>query len=125
MYDLFSDFFDAFNGFDIFNTAYAPQEEKTCPVCGRTFRDFRETGKFGCGNCYKAFQGSVNQVLKQIHQSPVHTGKIPSRGSEKLRLQRQLETLRRNLEKAVKEENYEEAARLHREIKEFEGRNGQ
>ena len=45
MYDLFSDLFD---GFDWFMQPTTYKEEKKCPVCGRTYSDFRRDGKLGC-----------------------------------------------------------------------------
>lgn len=118
MYDFFSDFFD---NFDIIPTSTYVQKKKTvCPVCKHSFDDFRRTGKFGCGNCYDAFRASVGATLKQIHANTVHTGKIPSHCAENLKKKRRYESLKAQLSQAVKNENYEEAARLHKEIKAME-----
>lgn len=118
MYDLFSDFFD---GFDIFKTPNVYQEEKRCPVCGMTYSDFRRTGRLGCGACYETFKAPLTQILRQIHQNPVHAGKIPSKNGIKLKQKRQLEALKSQLSDAVKREDYESAAKLHKQIKEIEG----
>lgn len=63
MYDLFSDLFD---GFDWFMQPTTYKEEKKCPVCGRTYSDFRRDGKLGCSECYKVFRGPVTETLRQI-----------------------------------------------------------
>ena len=94
MYDLFSDLFD---GFDWFMQPTTYKEEKKCPVCGRTYSDFRRDGKLGCSECYKVFRGPVTETLRQIHPSTVHVGKIPSKSGEELKLKRKYETLKQEL----------------------------
>ena len=122
MYDLFSDFFD---GFSFFPEAAIYKEETKCPVCGRTFGDFRTTGKLGCGKCYEVFAAPLSSTLRQLHGNPVHNGKIPSgiAGSE-LKAKRKLEELKTKLAAAVKAEDYETAAKLHKQIREIEAKKG-
>lgn len=117
MYDLFADFFD---GFDIFMQPVTVKEEKKCPVCGHTYSDFMRTGKIGCGECYSIFRAPISQTLAKIHPNTIHTGKIPSKSGEKLRVKRKYESLKAELSQAVKNEDYETAARLHKEIKSME-----
>lgn len=117
MFDLFSDFFD---GFDVFMQPAVTKEEKRCPVCGRTYSDFRRTGKLGCGECYKTFRSAVAETLRQVHSSNVHTGKIPSKSGEELKLKRRLTELKNELAEAVKAEDYERAAKLHKEVRAME-----
>lgn len=117
MYDLFSDLFDAF---DILSQPVTYSEEKKCPVCGRTYSDFSRTGKFGCGECYKIFRPSVSSVLRQIHSTTSHTGKIPSKSGSSIKKQRLYNSLKAQLQEAVKNENYELAAKLHKEIRAME-----
>ena len=112
MYDLFSDFL--FNGFDVTPSF---REIKTCPKCGRSFQDFRRTGKLGCGDCYETFYSSLVSTIKQMQGVSAHTGKIPSHSADELKRKRRYETLKKELSKAVAEENYEEAAKLHKELK--------
>lgn len=115
MYDLFSDFFDGFDVFPVYH------EENRCPNCGKTYYEFQKSGKFGCAECYKAFEKPVRETLRQVQASTVHTGKIPSKQSEGLKKKRRLADLKTKLSKAVAAEDYETAAKLHREIKELEG----
>ena len=115
MYDLFSDFFDSFDVFPVY------REEVRCSNCGKTYSDFQKTGKFGCSECYKTFDAPITRTLRQIHSSSEHIGKIPSKSSEGLIKKRKLKELKDKLSKAVSEENYELAAKLHKEIKELEG----
>lgn len=122
MMDLFSELFGMFDDFDhMFAANAAPRESKTCPVCGCTWNDFNRSGKFGCGECYKVFNSAADSVLRQIHSTSLHSGKIPSKSGAEVKLKRRLEELRRQLKDAVANEDYENAAKLHAQIKEIEG----
>lgn len=115
MFDLFSDFFN-----DLGFVPTISHEEVRCPLCGRTYSDFRKTGKLGCGECYNTFRSPLSVTLKQIHQNPIHKGKIPKSFDATVRKKRELENLKKQLSEAVKTEDYELAAKLHKEIKELE-----
>lgn len=117
MYDLFSDFF---NDFDMLFQPSAVKEEKKCPVCGRTYSEFRRSGKLGCGECYNTFRTAAVQTLRQLQPSTQHTGKIPSKSGKELKLKKKYESLKQELSQAVKNEDYETAAKLHKQIREME-----
>lgn len=93
-----------------------------CPFCGMTFSEFRRGGLLGCGQCYNAFDAQINPLLKRIHGSSFHTGKVPRRTGGELRLRRQVESLKAQLAEAVRKEEYEKAAILRDKIKELEGK---
>lgn len=117
MYDLFSELFDDFG----FVSAIPVQhEEKRCPLCGHSYSDFKRSGKLGCSKCYKVFKNALIPTLKQIHQNPFHTGKVPASFDEQINKKRKLEDLKNQLSEAVKAEDYEQAAKLHSQIKEIE-----
>jgi protein arginine kinase activator len=88
-----------------------------CPECGITFEEFRMKGRFGCPRDYEVFAKELAPLLEKIHGAQKHTGRVP-RGAATATPSRgdTLRRLRRDLAKAVKEENYEEAARLRDEI---------
>ena len=115
MYDFFSEFFN-----DLGFVSPIQHEEIRCPLCGRTYSDFRKTGKLGCGECYKTFRSPLSVTLKQIHQNPIHKGKVPKSFDSIIRKKRELENLKKQLSDAVKTEDYELAAKLHKEIKDLE-----
>lgn len=125
MYDLFSDFFDAFDALGVLAQPVTHKEEKKCPVCGRTYSDFTKSGKFGCGDCYKTFRASASDILRQIHPTNRHTGKIPSKSGSAIKKQRKYEQLKSQLQEAVNSENYELAAKLHKEIRAIESERGE
>ena len=115
MVDLFSDFFD---GFDIYPVYH---ETAKCPHCGRSFAEFQKSSLLGCPECYKAFDAPLQATIKQIHQNPTHVGKVPARCGGALRQKRRYETLKREISQAVAAEDYEKAAKLHKELKEMGG----
>lgn len=122
MMDLFSELFDMFDSMDMFNTQNVVRnDDKKCPVCGHTWSDFIRTGKFGCGECYKTFANGAESVLRQVHSSSRHVGKVPSKSGADIRAKRRLEELKKQLKDAVNREEYEKAAKLHAEIKNIEG----
>ena len=114
------DIFDIFENSDFFQTPVVYREESRCPVCNMTYSDFKRTGKLGCSQCYTTFEKPLYQVLRQIHGNPVHSGKIPANMKSELSKKRKLEDLRDKLQNAVKNENYEEAAKIHKEILDIE-----
>lgn len=119
--DLFSEFFnEIWNDFDMMGTQIPVREERKCKCCSRTLSDFRKTGKFGCGECYNTFRAAAESALRQIHSNSSHTGKIPSRSAGELKQKRMIEELKKELSQAVKAEDYEKAAKLHKEIKKLE-----
>jgi protein arginine kinase activator len=100
-------------------SALAPQPK--CPECGITFEDFRTRGRFGCPKDYEVFRESLGPLLEKIHGSQKHTGRLPrGRAAIDPASGDRLLRLRRELQAAVGNENYEEAARLRDEIRKAE-----
>lgn len=96
------------------------ENNQVCPVCGMSFNDFTRTGKFGCSNCYKVFRDDALPVIKRIHGNIQHTGKVPGRTGEQLKIKRDIESLKVQLKDAIDKEQYENAAVLRDKIKELE-----
>jgi protein arginine kinase activator len=96
--------------------------ELKCPRCGFTQADFKKSGRLGCPECYVTFAEGLRGLLKTMHKGTRHTGKAP----EALRATREnaglLKTLQGRLAKAIKDENYEQAAQVRDEIKQLHGR---
>ena len=119
--DMFSELFnEIWNDFNIIGSPASVREEQRCKVCGHSLSDFRKSGRFGCGECYNTFRPTAQTVLKQVHANSTHCGKIPSKSGEELRKRRKIEALKRELAAAVKAEDYEKAAMLHKQIKGME-----
>jgi protein arginine kinase activator len=96
--------------------------ELKCSRCGFTQADFKKSGRLGCPECYKTFAEGLAGLLKTMHKGTRHTGKAP----EALRATREnaglLKTLQIKLARAIKDENYEQAAQVRDEIKQLTGR---
>ena len=96
--------------------------ELKCPRCGFTQADFKKSGRLGCPECYRTFADGLTGLLKTMHKGTRHTGKAP----EALRATREnaglLKSLQAKLARAIKDENYEQAAQLRDEIKQLTGR---
>lgn len=88
-----------------------------CPGCGQTHKDFRSIGRLGCGQCYETFKESLSLLLKRVHGSNQHVGKIPARKGRAVKVSVQLQELRERLSRAVQLERYEEAAKLRDQIR--------
>ncbi len=101
----------------------ANTEVSSCKTCGLTYEEFLKVGKFGCPNCYQNFGKVLNKNLRSIHGADVHTGKKPEGYiSEAKRLVNQLPELEKlsiQLQQAVEQEEYEEAAKLRDRMKEL------
>ncbi|MGI6038047.1 MAG: UvrB/UvrC motif-containing protein [Limnochordia bacterium] len=89
-----------------------------CTNCGLTQRDFRRLGQLGCPECYEHFADQLKPLLRRIHGSSKHRGKIP--GGAEANRKRKIEQLRDQLEAAVQREEYELAAKLRDTIKELQ-----
>ncbi|CQR71564.1 UvrB/uvrC motif protein [Sporomusa ovata DSM 2662] len=94
-----------------------PTLEPVCSDCGLSYSEFCQSGKFGCSGCYQAFAGQLEPLIKRIHGTAAHTGKVPKRGGRRLGVEQQIKRLRHKLEQHVTHEEYELAAQLRDEIK--------
>jgi protein arginine kinase activator len=92
-----------------------------CPHCGLTYVDFKKIGRLGCGQCYSAFKKQLGPLLKRIHGSNQHIGKVPDKTAVPVQPKKpELEELKAKLQNAVEKEAFEDAARLRDQIKELE-----
>ena len=93
-----------------------------CPRCGLAYEDFKRVGRLGCAECYKAFRTSLAPLLKRIHGSNQHIGKSPNpQAVDEMKTvhkrQEELDAAKASLQKAVRGEEFEEAAALRDKIK--------
>lgn len=92
-----------------------------CPGCNLTFGKFLEIGKFGCPTCYETFRERLPRVLGKLHSGQsAHTGKIPVSFNKIYLLKRKVEEIRLDMQKAVEEERFEDAAVLRDEANEVQ-----
>ena len=91
------------------------RKDPLCTNCKLNFSQFLKTGMLGCSDCYESFGTALRDILKGIHSVSYHRGRGP--GSERTM---DIAQLKWKLSEAIREEDYELAARLRDEIKLFE-----
>lgn len=101
-----------------------------CKNCNMSYNDFISTGMFGCSECYDIFGGPIDSLLKNLHGTSKHIGRGLKNGNivnsgktkikEKGKVRSDLEDLKSQLDKAIKEERYEDAANIRDKIKEMD-----
>ena len=95
-----------------------------CPKCGLVYSNFRETGRLGCSECYTTFRTQLRPLLRRIHGSTKHVGKMPERDSERVALRREIQRLHEEMQRAIEREEFEAAAALRDQIRAIETREG-
>jgi len=91
-----------------------------CPACGFSQVELKKTGRLGCDECYTTFHDGLLTLLKAMHKGTAHRGKIPMRAMREHVQRTRLMDLKRTLEEAVEEENYEAAAAIRDELRQLE-----
>jgi protein arginine kinase activator len=92
-----------------------------CSFCGLSLDDFKRTGRLGCAHCWVEFEGQLRPLLRRLHGGTRHVGKIylspdPHEADRTARLI----SLRRSLQRAIEDEDFERAATLRDEVRELE-----
>ena len=118
-------------------------KQNKCNNCGSTFDDIINTGMLGCQDCYDTFDDELDSIIKKLQGSNRHVGRIgkiidkkidekEGKQSQKTEINNKSEEnkeedkkilLKRDLEQAIKEERYEDAAKIRDEIKALEKNN--
>lgn len=106
-----------FPGSDKKQLSSADKEEKKCPVCGMTFREFARNGMAGCPACYETFAEELKPAISRVHGHSTHSGRVPMRLREKYDTAKRIAELEAERDSAVKAENYERAAEIRDELK--------
>lgn len=95
-----------------------------CPRCGFTQADFKKAGRLGCPECYKTFGEGLESLLKSMHKGTRHVGKVPESLRQTRDLSDRLSALQKKLNKAIDEEDFEQAAQLRDQIKQMSAQLG-
>lgn len=138
----FSDFLSDFFEDDQVLPSFIEKQEEKCPKCGMTYEDFANNGKLGCAECYNTFSNRLDSILKNLHGTEKHIGRKPKNilnknpeiknidninidnKNEELKDEKnkKINDLNKILKQAIKEERYEDAAKIRDEIKTLEGK---
>lgn len=93
---------------------------QTCPACGMTLDEFRKKGRLGCAKDYEVFAAHIGDLLERVHGARTHVGRVPGSSEADLERMKRVTDLRARLDHAIREEAYENAARLRDELKALE-----
>jgi len=92
-----------------------------CPKCGLTYSEFAKIGKFGCAQCYRAFNHLLDPILRKVHAgNTAHTGKIPKRTGKNISTKRKIQSLKEELQYLIEREEFEKAAVIRDQIRALE-----
>ncbi|MBF0433221.1 MAG: UvrB/UvrC motif-containing protein [Fibrobacteria bacterium] len=100
---------------------------KVCTHCGFTWDEFLTRGIFGCAKCYNVFRVPLQAVFAVLHG---HLSHIPSSDIEEdkpvttMQRYERLAQLREKLSDAVRQERFEDALSIKKQIKEIEAEHG-
>ena len=120
---------------DTSKTLAAKEGEKAsvlkCSRCQLPYEDFRKFGRLGCGECYASFKEHLAGLLRKIHGSNKYLGKTPAMYKDQKAADAQdtivallpseaLADLKKQLQSAIAEEDFEKAAMIRDKIRNFE-----
>jgi protein arginine kinase activator len=99
-----------------------PSPETACEQCGTTLQEIRDNEQVGCADCYATFRGQIDDLLREYTDEVHHKGRYPSKLHAYKAILIDKEQLKKQLEEAVKREEYEHAAQIRDRIREIEQR---
>ncbi|MCD7797138.1 MAG: UvrB/UvrC motif-containing protein [Clostridiales bacterium] len=106
-----------------------------CASCGSSFNDIVNSGRIGCADCYDKFADKLEPSIRKIYGKTKHIGKFVSytdtaedekngdaADSQKVNQPKAetVQSLQAQLDAAVKEQRYEDAAVIRDKIKEMQ-----
>ena len=114
------DFFGTLPLFSNFLARPAADRSEKCPLCGKSEREIREDGKFGCESCYETFgkRFDLTPFIGRGYRGGA-VGKAKVAAHEATPAER-ITALKAELKTALKDEAYEKAAELRDEIRRLE-----
>ncbi len=128
-----TDFFNDMEGFNLLPSMNSLDTVK-CSKCGLSWDEFLQTGRFGCSNCYDDFESRIDPILRSMQGATNHIGRlgevkegntVKQNLDDKIQKEennniRELDKLKNDLKQAIKDERYEDAAKIRDEIKKHE-----
>lgn len=126
--NFFGSFLEDFASMPNFIPLLEQVKDVKCESCGYTFNDIVNSGRYGCANCYDVFEDRMDPILKKLQGANRHTGRLGKISNNNIKFDKtsdkkvenennEKEKLEQELKKAIKEERYEDAAKLRDEIK--------
>jgi len=95
--------------------------KRSCPTCGITFGQFRQSGTLGCPDCYEAFEKQLVPLIERAQNGATHhRGKTPRRAGTSIDRTHLIRQLTKELDQAVAAEQYERAAKLRDRLRDMD-----
>lgn len=94
--------------------------EWKCPQCGLSMKDFKESEKLGCNECFSSFEKNLMIIINNLQGNNIHLGKFPKKRGKELKVKNEIVLLKYKLSAKVKTEEFEDAAIIRDEIKALE-----
>jgi protein arginine kinase activator len=92
----------------------------TCPDCGMTLALYKEKALLGCPECYGTFKEQLLPVIANLQEKNTqHVGRSPRRANANIDRHIAIRRLLSDLERAVTQEAYEEAAEIRDTLREL------
>lgn len=91
-------------------------EPLECPSCGFRPQLFKKHHRFGCPDCYESLKPFAEPMVANMQAGTKHVGKVPNMMLERVERLQVVEQLRMQLNVAIAEERYEDAAKLRDQI---------
>lgn len=130
--NLFGSFLEDFSNSSDFIPLLSEVKQIKCDSCNSSFDDIINTGRYGCPNCYDVFEDRMDPILKKLQGANRHNGRLGKISDNRVKFQNmeekspanttenKLEKLKKDLKLAIKEERYEDAAKIRDQIKKEE-----
>lgn len=121
-------FMDDFGFSGLFSNFFGGEREADggqmllCPTCSSSLERFRQTGLLGCEDCYDTFSKEIEPLIIEVQGTDSNEGKTPLREADETEEDDEIKVLKQQLEEAIRNEDYELAAKLRDEIRGKEGR---
>lgn len=113
-----NDFFSGLIGFPV--RPSVAEQQIVCEKCGMSYEEFKKVGKLGCDNCYQVYEEKLVPLLRRLHGNLQYHGKVPKKVFETVKVSKEIDSLKEQLDKAVKGEEYEQAAEIRDKIRALE-----
>ncbi|MBC8201795.1 MAG: UvrB/UvrC motif-containing protein [Planctomycetes bacterium] len=94
------------------------KEVIVCQDCGMTIAQYKEKSLLGCPTCYETFAEQLKHIIANVQDNHTqHVGRAPSSANADVSRHLTVRRLLKQLDKAVTQEQYEEAAVLRDELR--------
>jgi protein arginine kinase activator len=94
------------------------KETISCADCGMTIAQYKKTSLLGCPICYETFAEQLKHIIANVQDNHTqHVGRAPSTANADVSRHLTVRRLLKQLDQAVTQEQYEEAAVLRDKLR--------